>query len=91
MLDLTRERQVSVTDSAWDSFTAQAARMGLDTCQALTAALRQWVVLGPGEGHCPHCGAVLCETDHHLWWCSQAAPRGSEAPGTALREAGTPA
>ena len=72
MLDLMRERSMSVGDAAWEAFTSQARRMGLDTSQALTAALRQWVVLAPGPGFCPHCGAVLCDTDHHTWWCEDS-------------------
>ena len=69
MLDLTRERRVSVGERAWEAFTAQARRCGMDTSQALTAALHQWVVLTPDE---LHCGQVLCETDHHMWWCEEA-------------------
>lgn len=73
MLDLTRERRVSVGDRAWEAFAAQARRCGMDTSQALTAALHQWVVCTPDEAHCRYCGQQLCETDHHLWWCEEAS------------------
>lgn len=73
MLDLTRERRVNVGDRTWEAFLAQARRLNMDLCQAAGAALRQWVILGPGEDHCKLCGQQLCETDHHMWWCEEAS------------------
>lgn len=72
MLDLTRERRVSVGDRTWEAFVTQARRLGVDTSQALTAAMHAWVVHAPDDAHCKLCGQVLCETDHHMWWCEEA-------------------
>jgi hypothetical protein len=72
MLDLTRERRVSVGDRAWEAFITQARRYGLDTSQALTAALHQWVACAPDGAHCRFCGQVLCENDHHMQWCEDS-------------------
>jgi hypothetical protein len=71
LLEITRERHVSVGDQLWESFAAQARRLGLDTSQAVTSALRQWVVLAPDDDHCRDCGQPLCQVSHHLQWCEE--------------------
>ena len=78
-MDLVRTRSVTLGDRLWTDFLAQARHLNMDACQAITSALRQWIALAPDERHCRHCGQVLCETDHHLWWCEDA--RNVEADG----------
>lgn len=85
MLDLTRERSVSVSDRVWELFSLQARRLGMNTSQAMEAALRQWVTCEPREGTCLHCGQVLCETDHHMQWCEEGDGRARGASHPAAR------